>query len=138
MSWKSTASGRDNCPAYCQPGNYCFANSPHDVRLAALAFALGGYQFTRYRKAEARNVQLVLPAGVEGDDLTRIIEGVTLCRDLTNTPSNDMGPAELEAAARALAKQHGAKVQVTSGDALAQNFPAGQCGRQPARRAHRG
>ena len=32
-------------------------------------------------------------------------------RDLINTPSNDMGPAELEDAARALAKQHGAKIQ---------------------------
>jgi leucyl aminopeptidase len=48
---------------------------------------------------------------------------VTLCRDLTNTPSNDMGPAELEAAARKLAKQHGAKMQVTNGGALARNFP---------------
>ena len=36
----------------------------------------------------------------------RIVEGVTLARDLINTPSNDMGPAELEEAARALAKQH--------------------------------
>ena len=41
----------------------------------------------------------------------RIAEGVTLARDLINTPANDMGPAELEAAARALAKQHGAKVR---------------------------
>jgi leucyl aminopeptidase len=48
---------------------------------------------------------------------------VTLCRDLTNTPSNDMGPSELEAASRALARQHGAKLQVTSGEALAKNFP---------------
>jgi leucyl aminopeptidase len=105
------------------PGNYRFANAPHDARLAALAFALGAYQFTRYRKAETRNVRLVIPQGIDGDDLSRIVEGVTLCRDLTNTPSNDMGPAELEAASRALAKQHGAKVQVTSGDALAKNFP---------------
>jgi leucyl aminopeptidase len=110
-------------PGVLPPGTYRFANSPHDSRLAALAFALGSYQFSRYRKAEARNVRLVLPAGVDGEDLTRIIEGVSLCRDLTNTPSNDMGPAELEAAARALAKQHGAKVQVTTGDALARNFP---------------
>jgi leucyl aminopeptidase len=105
------------------PGTYRFANTPHDARLAALAFALGAYQFTRYRKVEARKVRLAIPDGVDGDDLTRIVEGVTLCRDLTNTPSNDMGPAELEAASRALAKQHGAKVQVTSGDALVQNFP---------------
>jgi len=55
--------------------------------------------------------------------LSRIVEGVTLCRDLTNTPSNDMGPAELEAAGRAFARRHGAKVRVTSGDTLAKNFP---------------
>jgi leucyl aminopeptidase len=105
------------------PGTYRFANAPHDARLAALAFALGAYQFTRYRKAEARQVRLVLPEGVDGDDLTHIIEGVTLCRDLINTPSNDMGPAELEAAARALADRHRASVQVTRGSKLAKNFP---------------
>jgi leucyl aminopeptidase len=105
------------------PGSYRFANAPHDARLAALAFALGAYQFTRYRKADARNVQLVVPDGVDGEDITRIAEGVTLARDLINTPSNDMCPNELEAAARALAKQHGAAVQVISGDKLAKDFP---------------
>ena len=90
-------------------GIYRFANAPHDARLAALAFALGAYRFTRYRKAPDKAVRLVLPDGVDGDDLTRVAEGVTLARDLINTPANDMGPAELEAAARALAKQHGAK-----------------------------
>ncbi len=105
------------------PGTYRFANAPNDARLAALAFALNAYQFTRYRKAEARNVRLVVPEGVDGDDLTRIVEGVSLARDLINTPSNDMGPAELEEAARTLAKQHGAAVQVTSGDALTKEFP---------------
>jgi len=43
------------------PGSYRFANAPHDPRLAALAFALGAYQFTRYRKADARNVRLWCP-----------------------------------------------------------------------------
>jgi leucyl aminopeptidase len=104
-------------------GTYRFANTPHDARLAALAFALGAYQFTRYRKADVRNVRLVVPEGVDGDDLTRIVEGVTLARDLINTPSNDMGPAELEEAARALAKQHGTVIKVTTGDALAKDFP---------------
>src|SRR6202142_88604 len=105
------------------PGTYRFANAPHDARLAALSFALGAYRFTRYRKMEVRNVRLVLPDNVDGEDLSSIIEGVTLARDLINTPSNHMGPVELEAAARALAKQHGATVEVTTGDALAKNFP---------------
>jgi leucyl aminopeptidase len=105
------------------PGTYRFANAPHDARLATLAFALGAYQFARYRKAEPRQVKLVVPEGVDGDDLTRIIEGVSLARDLINTPSNDMGPAELEDAARALAKQHGANVHVITGSKLAKEFP---------------
>ncbi len=105
------------------PGVYRFANMPHDAGLAALAFALGAYQFDRYRKSEARQVRLVLPDGVDGDDLTRIAEGVTLCRDLINTPSNDMGPAELEEAARKLAGQHGAAVKTITGSALAREFP---------------
>src|SRR6185437_798346 len=39
------------------------------------------------------------------------------------TPSNDMGPAELEDAARELAGRHGADFRVTSGSELAKDFP---------------
>jgi leucyl aminopeptidase len=105
-------------------GLYRFTNAPHDTRLAALAFALGAYRFTRYRKSDERKVRLVLPDGVDGEDLTRIVDGGALARDLVNTPSNDMGPQELEDAARALAKQHGATASSIIGDdLLKQNFP---------------
>jgi leucyl aminopeptidase len=105
------------------PGTYRFANAPHDARLGALAFALGLYQFARYRKGQERNVRLAVPEGIDGEDLSRIVEAVMLARDLINTPSNDMGPAELEQAAHALAEKHGAKVGVTSGGDLAKQFP---------------
>jgi leucyl aminopeptidase len=111
-------------PGLLPEGTYRFANPPHDTRLAALAFALGAYRFTRYRKNDAKAVRLELPDGVEGAELTRIADGVTLARDLINTPANDLGPAELEAAARALAARHGADVGAIVGeDLLAQNFP---------------
>jgi leucyl aminopeptidase len=111
-------------PSVLPAGTYRFANSPHDPRLAALAFALGAYRFTRYRKAQDRAVRLVVPENVDGDDISRIAEGVTLARDLINTPANDMGPVELEAAGRALARQHGAKFRAIVGDdLLKQNFP---------------
>jgi leucyl aminopeptidase len=106
------------------PGVYRFENAPHDARLAALAFALGSYRFARYRKQEEKPAKLELPAKVDGDELTRIIDGVFLARDLINTPANDMGPQELEDAARALANQHGAELRAIVGDDLiAQNFP---------------
>ncbi len=111
-------------PGLLPAGTYRFADSPHDARLAALAFALGTYRFARYRKPDDKEVRLEVPDGVDADDLTRIAEGVFLARDLINTPANDMGPAELEYAARALATRHHASVKAIVGDdLLTQNFP---------------
>ncbi|MBV9971024.1 MAG: leucyl aminopeptidase family protein, partial [Xanthobacteraceae bacterium] len=47
-----------------------------------------------------------------------------LARDLINTPANDMGPGEVDNAAAALARRHGASTSVIVGDdLLARNFP---------------
>jgi leucyl aminopeptidase len=110
-------------PSLVPSGTYRFANAPHDRRLAALAFALGTYRFTRYRKSEDKKVNLVAPADIDGADLSRMVEAVTLARDLINTPANDLGPAELEGAARALASRHGAAIRSVIGDELKDGFP---------------
>ncbi len=105
-------------------GTYRFVNAPHDSKLAALAFALGCYRFTRYRKQDEKEVKLELPGNVDGEDLTRTVDGVFLARDLINTPANDMGPPELEDAARTLAGRHGAFVRsIVGDDLLKESFP---------------
>ena len=111
-------------PDLLPKGAYRFANPPHDERLAALAFALGAYRFSRYRKTEDREVRLALSNSMDGEDLTRVAESVTMARDLINTPANDMGPAELEQAVRDVAARHGANTHAIVGDELlAANFP---------------
>jgi len=90
---------------------------------AALAWLMGGYAFDRYKRKSARKARLVTPPGVDGEEISRMAESLFLARDLVNTPANDLGPAELEASVRALARKHGAKVSVTSGAALAKNYP---------------
>ena len=65
-----------------------------------------------------------MPAGADHARALAIVEGVWLGRDLINTPASDMGPQELEDAARLLAKRHGAEVTSIVGDDLRQqNFP---------------
>ncbi len=111
-------------PGLLPAGTYRFANTPHDARLAALAFALGCYRFNRYRKADAPDVKLVPPEGVDAADLARMASAAMIARDLVNTPSNDMGPAELEQAAREVAGRYGASFKSIVGDELTQqNFP---------------
>ncbi|MBR1215137.1 leucyl aminopeptidase family protein [Bradyrhizobium sp. JYMT SZCCT0180] len=111
-------------PGLLPPGIYRFANAPHDTRLATLAFALGSYRFGRYRKADSPDVRLVPPDGVDISDIARMAEAAALARDLINTPSNDMGPEELAAAAGQLADRFGASFKAIVGDELIQqNFP---------------
>ncbi len=107
-------------------GRYRFADVPAAMGGAAgaLAWALGTYQFTRYKKGKTFGAKLILPKDVDGEEVSRIAAGVFLARDLITTPPNDMGPEELANAARDLAKRHGAKFTVVSGDALLkQNYP---------------
>jgi leucyl aminopeptidase len=111
-------------PGLLPAGVYRFANAPHDTRLAVLAFALGGYRFGRYRKTDGPDVKLVPPDGIDIADIARMADAAMLARDLINTPSNDMGPAELAQAAKDVAERFGARFDCIVGDDLVkQNFP---------------
>jgi leucyl aminopeptidase len=104
-------------------GNYSLEGCPVDEQLVALGWLLETYRFDRYKAQEAVSACLVCPPSVDRGDVLRIADAVSLTRDLINTPTSDMGPAELEQAARTLARRHKAKVRVTTGTTLEQQFP---------------
>jgi len=104
-------------------GTYRFASGASDPELAALAFALGGYRFERYRKPKEDRARLVIPDGADLGSVTRIRDGVFLARDLINTPANDLSPQDLARAAGLVAARHGASFAVIDGPALASGFP---------------
>ena len=90
----------------------------------ALGWLLESYRFDRYAKVPAPEARLVAPSGVDARRLEVMAEAEAITRDLVNTPANDLGPAELEAAVRAVAALHGAEVTAVVGDdLLAQGFP---------------
>ncbi|MBS7704831.1 leucyl aminopeptidase family protein [Chelatococcus asaccharovorans] len=113
-------------PPLLPEGTYRLERLPEAAAAnAVLGFLLGAYRFDRYRTKKAPpKARLVLPPGVDGEEVTRIAEAVALGRDLINTPANDLGPDGIEAAARSVAGRHGATIAVTVGDdLLTGNFP---------------
>ncbi len=65
-----------------------------------------------------------MPEGVDADEVSRIADAVNTSRDLVNTPTSDLGPDGIEAAARTLAEKHGASfTSIVGEDLLEQNFP---------------
>jgi len=104
-------------------GTYALAGELGDPTLAAIAFRLGAYRFTRYRQGQP-GPQLQLPAGADPAEVDRQVEAATLARDLVNTPANDLGPDALEAFVRDFAQARGMDFAVTRGpDLLTGNFP---------------
>lgn len=94
-----------------------------DTVQAALGWALGAYEFTRYRKARRAPAKLAI-AAADLATLQPLVEATTLVRDLVNTPTEDMGPKHLADAVKQLGKTHKAKVREWVGDELLDaNFP---------------
>ncbi|WP_108500829.1 leucyl aminopeptidase family protein [Paracoccus indicus] len=126
----SDRAGRDRfqiARAHALPaGDWHLAGHPQgfDADQLALGWLLGQYRFTRYAGTQGKGPRLVCPEGADADRALAIAAGEFLTRDLINTPASDLGPDKLEAAARALCNDLGAKIEVTTGkDLLKTNFP---------------
>ena len=97
---------------------------PASATRMALGWALGAYAFTRYRARSRAPAMLLWPGEADRREVERLARGICLARDLINTPAEEMGPAELAAAAETLAGAHKAACTVLVGDDLLKhNYP---------------
>jgi len=87
-----------------------------------LGWSLGAYRFLRYRDGGRAPARLIAEPDA---DIAAQIAACVRVRDLINTPTEHMGPDELEAVTREIAQTHGAEIDVLRGDELlSHNFPA--------------
>lgn len=98
----------------------------------------GQYRFDRYRKdAKEPEPRILLTKDVaQIDRAVAEATAVMMVRDLVNTPAEDMGPMQIEAEARALARKHGAELHVVTGDALERDYPMVHAVGRAAARSH--
>ena len=88
-----------------------------------LGWSLGAYRFGRY-KAPLREPARLLLENTDAE-VTDVFAACCRVRDMVHTPTEHMGPDEIEAIAREIASAQGARIEVRSGDDLiAHNYPA--------------
>ncbi|MFL6593156.1 MAG: leucyl aminopeptidase family protein, partial [Luteimonas sp.] len=97
-------------------------------RALQLGWGLGAYRYARFRTAPREPARLVVDAidGVGLDaEVADVLAACVRVRDLVNTPTEHLGPDQLEQVVCEIAERHGAAIEVVSGDdLLARNFPA--------------
>src|SRR5262249_30572721 len=94
-----------------------------DPLRSALGWGLGAYRYGRYRRAARAPARLAVAAEVIRD-VESALAATWHARDLINTPTEGMGPAEIAAAVAALAQAHGAEFNEWVGEQLLEaNFP---------------
>ena len=81
--------------------------------MAALAWALGAYQFDAYKSTKRQQAwpQLLLSKQADKARIDRINRAVYSARHLINTPAEDMGPEALQAVMQQLAARHDAQLK---------------------------
>ncbi len=99
---------------------------PSFCDLAAIAWGLGHYQFHRYfSTVNPYKAKLLLPGCCDYAHIDLTVKATYLVRNLINTPTEDLGPAELADIATNLAEEYGAKWKLIIGDdLLKKDYPA--------------
>ena len=105
------------------------------ARLAARAIPVRAVRQAGQGRRPARPADRAIPRGI--DETVRLAQATALVRDLVNTGSSDMGPAELEAEAEKLAKQHHATRPRHARRCVAQGLSDDRRGRPRRRQAPR-
>lgn len=89
----------------------------------ALGWALGSYQFDRYKNQQKETAKLVQQNASAA--LLNQVSAIYQVRDLINLPPDDMMPPEMACEAKKLAERFGAEFKQWIGDELlSDNFPA--------------
>ena len=92
-----------------------------DPSQAVLGWHLGAYRWLRHKHAQRAPAELVLPAGTE--NAVMMAEAICAARDLINAPAAELGPEQLAEAAAGLARRHGGRAEIITGEALSEGFP---------------
>ncbi len=114
-------------PGSLPEGDYTIeaALEPRQLERLTLGWALGAYQFTRYKAPKRAPARLALDPACNAERIQRQVDAVTLVRDLVNTPAEDLMPEHLAEAMQALGREFGASIeQIVGDDLLVNNYPA--------------
>ena len=133
FTWLPDASGRPNrvvagyngkidlstlgdLPNKLPEGVYALTSNLPEIAL--IGWGLGAYRFDRYKARDRTAARLLVTDDVVHRHLESVVGSCNLGRDLINTGADDLRPSHLAMAIQSIGAEFGARVDVTTGQAL--------------------
>ena len=94
-----------------------------EIEQALIGIALSNYVFNTYKESSKAQLAFVWPTNADKAWVEAYTEAAFMARNLINIPANDMGPDEVEAAARTIAEKAKSEIKVIKGAKIEKDFP---------------
>ncbi len=112
------------CAKQLPAGKYHINSSHKDNEQLYLGWGLGAYQYIEYKKGQDKLCKLHIDGAIDINQLTAIIQAVTVVRDMVNAPASDMMPQHISKECESIAQEFGLKISECIGDNLiTENYP---------------
>jgi len=105
-------------------GQYLLTTDKANIEAVAFSWAIGSYQFTRYKNNNQEHPVLAINDKNSVENAIKKAQATALVRDLINTPASDMMPEHLSEAMHSLANSFNAQFsEIVGDDLLINNYP---------------
>ena len=89
-----------------------------------LGWALGAYQFCKYKKPKSKKCKLHIDESINKNKLDALVGAIATVRDMVNTPAADMMPQHISHECKTIAKKFDEDISEHVGEKLlAENYP---------------
>ncbi len=112
------------CPKKLPPGKYHIVSSLKNNDQIYIGWALGAYQFDKYKKTKPRQCQLHIENSLDINQLTALTKAVAIVRDMVNTPASDMMPQHISEVCKNVTHEFASEISEYIGEELlTENYP---------------
>ena len=112
------------CAKQLPAGKYHIDSSYKDNEQLYIGWGLGAYQYVEYKKGQDNICKLHIDETINKNQLTSIIQAVTMVRDMVNAPASDMMPQHISKQCESIAQEFDLKISECIGDNLiTENYP---------------
>ncbi len=112
------------CPKKLPAGKYHIASLQKNDDQIYLGWALGAYQYNKYKKSKESACQVLIDNSIDKNKITALTQAIAIVRDMVNTPASDMMPQHISEVCKSIVDEFKSElIECIGDDLISENYP---------------